>query len=154
MMKNNNLKEEYKEVVKIKKQCLFTSIIAGSISFLVILIYIIILYLKIKPENYNFYGNHCSSGYFIPDDSQTNACEKCSIEFCDECSGTKNKNECKKCINPKTAVYKDNVITTCPMCSIGEGEKCKECNNDALNKCKSCNEGYTIKDGNCISDDS
>ena len=135
---------------QIKKKCIQYSIIIASVSAVIIIIYIVILFFTIKPEKYDFYNKHCSSGYFIPEDSIDKTCEKCSIEFCNICSGKKNNNSCKKCINSETAVYENNTIVECPMCLIGEGNNCKECNNDDLNKCQECNEGYNLTDGKCI----
>ena len=90
----------------------------------------------------------CNSGYFIPEDekSQSN-CQKCAVDKCLECSGTKNSNKCKACINLYKPIYEGNEIVKC-LCEVGENEKCMKCDK---NECIACNEGYKLLKGKCAS---
>ena len=90
----------------------------------------------------------CASGYFIPDNSITEfLCEKCSLENCDKCEGARNDDKCITCNNNYLPVYEegeDSEIKFCDeKCSIGDGNKCREC--DFINnECLNCNSGYYL----------
>ena len=90
----------------------------------------------------------CNIGYFIPEDDNKKECQKCSIENCEKCYGTKLSNICSSCINSYEAIYENSIIKSCDSnCEIGEEDKCLTCDN---NKCSSCNIGYKLLDGKCI----
>ena len=96
----------------------------------------------------------CNSGYYLPNDIDSKLiCEKCSIENCEECQGSKNENFCNKCKVNYISIYDDNdkkLIKQCDLpCEIGEDEKCLTCN-DTENKCSSCNPLYILVKGKCL----
>jgi surface protein len=85
----------------------------------------------------------------MPEDEEIKLkCQKCDVDYCDECSGTKNSIKCKSCINYLSPIYEGNEIVKC-ICEEGEKEKCRKCNK---NKSESiaCNEGYKLINGKCI----
>ena len=86
----------------------------------------------------------CNNGFYIPDDdSIKRKCQKCTIENCQSCKGTKNLDECISC-GHHTPIYKDDKIISCEYtCEEGEKEKCKSCDKEK-NVCTSCNPGYYI----------
>jgi len=87
----------------------------------------------------------CEKGYFIPDDDETaKTCQKCSIENCEKCEGTKGLNNCILCSTSFFPVYENETIRSCDeLCKIGNKENCKSCNTTS-NQCSSCNVGYFI----------
>ena len=87
----------------------------------------------------------CNLGYFMPeDDDLKQNCQKCSIENCQECKGTKTNDICTSCGPYLVQVKENDIIKYCNYtCETGKGEKCKEC--DVItNQCSSCNLGYFI----------
>ena len=92
----------------------------------------------------------CNFGYFMPEDEERKVnCQKCTVDYCDECSGTKNSSKCESCISSYSPIYEGNEIVKC-VCEIGEKEKCMKCDVDK-NECIACNEGYRLLNGKCIS---
>ena len=92
----------------------------------------------------------CNFGFFMPEDEERKVeCQKCAVDYCDECSGTKNSNKCKSCINSYSPIYEGNEIVKC-VCEVGEKEKCMKCDVDK-NECIACNEGYRLLNGKCFS---
>ena len=56
----------------------------------------------------------CEPGYFIPQDDTTKSkCEKCSVENCNKCEGTKLTNKCILCNEYLTPIYEENEIKQC-----------------------------------------
>ena len=57
----------------------------------------------------------CNEGYYLPQSDSYNKtqCEKCPIEGCNTCYGNLYENNCTKCNNNLTAVYKNNTIISC-----------------------------------------
>ena len=53
--------------------------------------------------------NKCGDGYFIPDDETLNDCQKCSLEGCQKCNGTYEKNDCYSC-GSLQSIYNNNKI--------------------------------------------
>ena len=138
------------EVVKIeKKNCFLRFITINSIIVLMVIIIIIIsiiLFLIIKLLNKPPIG--CESGYFIPIDSNSK-CQKCTLENCDACSGTKESNVCSLCIPNYFPFYENNILKSCNLCEIGENDKCLSCV-EGKNKCSKCNYKYILENGKCI----
>ena len=95
----------------------------------------------------------CIEGYFIPIDDETQKdCQKCSLEGCQKCNGTYEKNECYSCGDLLSIYDSNNKIIKCDnICEIGEEEKCLTCYENKT-ECKSCNLGYTLVKGKCISE--
>ena len=92
----------------------------------------------------------CNTGYFMPEDDERKVeCQKCTVDYCNECSGTKNTNKCKACIGSYSPKYEGNEIIKC-LCEVGEKEKCMKCDIDK-NECIACNEGYRLLNGKCLS---
>lgn len=92
----------------------------------------------------------CKSGYYLPnDDDKKQKCQKCSVEKCDKCTGTKFSNKCETCASYLTPIYEKNEIIFCNYtCQVGENEKCKTCD-EIKNMCSSCNSGYNLFNGKC-----
>ena len=59
-----------------------------------ILILIIIIVSISKKENKKII---CESGYFLPEDSNSKKCEKCSLDNCEKCFGMIKVNICQEC---------------------------------------------------------
>ena len=81
-------KELNKPKLSLKKIIIISSIITSIIGALIIFS---IFYFLDKDII------ECESGSFLPEDD-SKKCEKCSVENCDQCHGTKNKNTCIKCL--------------------------------------------------------
>ena len=93
---------------------------------------------------------YCNTGYFMPEDDERKVeCQKCTVDYCNECSGTKNSNKCKACIGSYSPKYEGDEIVKC-VCEVGEKEKCMKCDIDK-NECIACNEGYRLLNGKCLS---
>ena len=92
----------------------------------------------------------CNDGYYLPeDDENKKVCQKCSIENCKECYGTKNSNLCSLCNQYLTTIYENNIIKNCKYtCEEGEDAKCLTCDK-IKNQCSSCNIGYELINGEC-----
>ena len=91
----------------------------------------------------------CNYGYFMPEDEERKVeCQKCTVDYCDKCSGSKNSNKCKSCKDGLSPIYEGNEIVKC-VCEEGEKEKCMKCNSNK-NECIACNEGYKLLNGKCI----
>jgi len=72
----------------------------------------------------------CNPGYFIPDDEDKikYECQKCSVENCNICKGTKLSNTCHSCKYYLEPLIKNDKITSCDYtCVTGEKEKCATC---------------------------
>ena len=94
----------------------------------------------------------CGDGYFIPDDDETlQDCQKCSLEGCQKCNGTYEKNDCYSC-GSLQSIYNNNKIIKCNnTCETGDEEKCLTCHNNK-SECQSCNIGYQLVKGKCKSE--
>ena len=94
----------------------------------------------------------CGDGYFIPDDDETlKDCQKCSLEGCQKCNGTYEKNDCYSC-GSLQSIYNNNKIIKCEnTCETGDEEKCLTCDNNKA-ECQSCNIGYQLVKGKCKSE--
>jgi hypothetical protein len=138
------------EVVKIeKKNCILRFLTINTIILLMIIILIVIsitLFFIIKLLNKPPIG--CESGYFIPIDSKLK-CQKCTLENCDACSGTKDSNICSSCIPNYFPFYENNILKSCNLCEIGENDKCLSCE-EGKNKCSKCNDEFILENGKCI----
>ena len=103
-------------------------IIISTIFFLLIIGFLTVYFVVIKnnkeKNNSSNISSKCGNGYFIPDDDETHQdCQKCSLEGCQKCNGTYNKNECISCGNLQS-IYRNNKIIKCNgICEIGEDEK-------------------------------
>ena len=94
----------------------------------------------------------CNEGYYLPYHELDNkVCLPCNkIEHCISCFGEKNYLLCSSCelgydlSDNKCKLQKTEI----PNCTIGEKEKCKECNSNPKlrNQCKTCNEGYYLSE--------
>ena len=86
----------------------------------------------------------CNIGYYLPTDEETKKqCQKCSIDHCEICEGSKSSNRCTKCLSDFTPIYESGTIIKCANCITGENEKCLTC--DYINHiCSSCNIGYFL----------
>jgi len=98
----------------------------------------------------------CDDGYYLPKirkfDENYNVCYKCSIPGCIKCEGDSNKtNICLKCNNTNPLIVDNKIISCYQGCQIGEGSKCKSCQN-GTDKCGECNEKYTLLNNKCISE--
>ena len=92
----------------------------------------------------------CDIGYFIPSDNdKEKACQKCKVENCKICSGTKEVNECTLCQDGFTPIIENNIIKYCSKCETGTEEKCLSCNYN-LEQCSECNPGYFIPENDEI----
>jgi len=92
----------------------------------------------------------CENGFYLPTDAKgKKKCQKCSVENCNKCYGTKKKNTCISCMESYTPIFdKKKRIKSCDkICEIGENEKCLTCHK---NYCGSCNQGYKLVKGKCI----
>jgi len=87
----------------------------------------------------------CPSGYFLPNDSKSE-CEKCSIDYCDKCSGNKESNTCSSCILNYFPFYEKKILKSCISCN--DGERCLNCDEE-MKKCIKCNDGYKLENGIC-----
>ncbi len=68
----------------------------------------------------------CNPGYFIPDDEEKikYECQKCSIENCNFCNGTKLSNICHSCKYYLEPLIRNEKIVSCDYtCETGEKEK-------------------------------
>ena len=87
---------------------------------------------------------NCEIGFFIPTDIVgEKICQKCQIDKCAKCSGTKLNNKCTLCQTDFKPIIKNNVITFCSDCETGSGEKCLKCD-FTKNQCSDCNPGYFL----------
>ena len=78
--------------------------------------------------------NSCEEGFFIPTDSKGKQCQKCSIENCSKCSGTKKNNICTSCMEFYMPIF-------------DKKKRIKSCNKINVDK---CNQGYKLIKGKCI----
>ena len=80
----------------------------------------------------------CEKGYYKTLDDGT--CQKCKIENCKDCYGTKLSNSCTSCFKDYEPIFKNNSIISCEIKSY------LNCfNYDISNKiCLKCNNGYYI----------
>ena len=94
---------------------------------------------------------NCNEGYYLLEDGNKTICEKCDIDGCLNCSGTKNNKKCNLCIN--NYILNNNNDCIEENCVIGENEKCASCRTELGRKkeCLTCNDGYyIIKNGSYI----
>lgn len=98
---------------------------------------------------------NCNSGYYVPDDDENKLeCRPCSLENCKSCHGTKDSNICDTCKDNYESILENGVIKSCEIklsnnkCQIGEGEKCKTCD-ETEKLCGSCNPSYILINGRC-----
>ena len=84
----------------------------------------------------------CDIGYFLPTDSgRDKFCQKCQVDNCAICFGTKLNNECTSCQTGFNPITKNNITEYCTDCETGNDEKCLSCD-FKLNQCSNCNPGY------------
>jgi len=123
-IKDENIKNIKK--IETKNICLLLILILLTSS----IIFICLFFTKI---NKNIKDNikdeiTCYNGLFLPEDDKTK-CIKCSIENCNECTGTKLNNICNKCNPSFYPIYEDNKIVSCSICNEGYyyfNDECKE----------------------------
>ena len=86
----------------------------------------------------------CNEGYYLSEDGNKTICEKCDIEGCLICSGTKNNKKCNLCNNNYILINNKECIEK--ECNVGENEKCASCRTEKGRKkeCLTCNKGYYI----------
>jgi len=99
------LKDEKEEIKGSKKLNLKLIIIISSIVLIIIILIILILTI-------NNLGNkqiECQPGYYLPDNSKSK-CQKCSVNNCDKCSGTKESSNCSSCIPNYFPFYENNIL--------------------------------------------
>ena len=89
----------------------------------------------------------CNKGYFLPEDENKFKCEKCDLNGCIQCSGTKDNKKCLKC---KKGFQLINEKCIKGKCMIGDNEKCATCRTEEgrEKECQTCNEGYYTKENN------
>ena len=131
--KNNDNKIKVKGKLSLKVKLIIFSIIL----IIIILIILIIYNLLKSPKD-------CETGYYLPDDSKSK-CEKCSVDNCDKCSGTKESNICSSCISNYIPFYENNILKSCDPCS----KECLNCD-EKSHKCLKCIEGYELDNDKCI----
>lgn len=125
-----------KEEIKVNKTLGLKFIIIISVIILsIILLIVLIVVLNKKKE--------CESGYYLPEDDKSN-CQKCSVDNCDKCSGTKDSNVCSSCISTFFPIHEDNILKSCNPCNEG----CLNCNQET-HECLSCEGGYNLSNGIC-----
>ena len=154
-MNENNIVKTYNKKAFInplkhlsKMKILVISLIAGvTVSTSAVAITFIVTSKKNKKENLDKNNKliECEIGFFIPEDSgEEKTCEKCQLDNCAKCSGTKLENECNLCIDYYKPIISDGVINQCILdCETGINEKCLTCNTTNA-QCSSCNIGYFI----------
>jgi len=131
-------KNDQNEIKVKSKLSLKVKLIIFSIILIIILLIILIIYnLSKSPKD-------CQTGYYLPDDSKSK-CEKCSVDNCDKCSGTKESNICSSCFPNYIPFYENNILKSCNPCNEG----CLTCN-ETTHKCLECNIVYKLNNGNCI----
>ena len=96
-----------------KKRYIRLFFILGIFILLIILIVIIIVFTKKDEEDKK--EIKCKSGYFLPDDSNDNNCEECSLDNCEKCFGNKKSNICKECKPNFFAAIEKEVIKSCDL---------------------------------------
>ena len=95
----------------------------------------------------------CNPGYFIPNDEEKikYECQKCSVENCFFCQGTKLSNTCYSCKYYLEPLIRKGKIISCDYtCETGEKEKCATFSKE--NICSSCNDNYVLFKGKCFLD--
>ena len=115
----------------------------------IIIVIAIIIFLQFKMESKNII--ECQPGYYLPeDDTNQKICQKCSVENCNKCHGTKLSNVCTTCNQFLTPIYENGKIILCKYtCETGDDEMCKTCDK-TRNECSSCNLGYKLLNGKCV----
>jgi len=126
------LENEKKESKKLNLKLIL--IISGVILSIILIIIIILVIIN----------SRCGSGYYVPEDDQS-VCLKCSVDNCDECSGTKESNICSSCKSKFFPVYEIDVLKSCNPCCEG----CSYCDQEK-HECTSCNLEYDLRNGICI----
>ena len=71
----------------------------------------------------------CEEGFYIPTDNKNQTCQKCSIENCAKCSGTKDNDICTSCMESYMPIF----------------DKKKR-----IKSCKKCEQGYQLINGKCM----
>ena len=146
---NENYKKKGKgyikeEKVSKKESNLKYLIYIISLILTILFLIFIIIYFDIQSNNKNKNldtnnKNKCEDGYFLPIDGDQ--CQKCSIENCGKCLGTKTQNFCIFCLSGLNTVYDNDIIVSCHDDSIEENCSSFEANG---NKCINCKEGYFL----------
>ena len=113
------------------KLIIIISVITLSIILLIVLILVLVF-------------DGCGSGYYLPEDDNS-ICQKCSIDNCDKCSGTKDSNICSSYLSKFIPIYEDDILKRCSPCAEG----CSGCDQEK-HECLSCKGGYKFRDGKCI----
>ena len=122
---------------KAKNDCILMILVLITSSIIFIYLFFTKIY-NIKKKNKNNSNNknntfindeiNCDNGLFLPEDDKTK-CIKCSIENCNECTGSKMNNICNKCNLSFYPIYEDNKIISCSICNEGYyyfKDECKE----------------------------
>ena len=125
-----------KEKKSYKKLFIFLGL---GILFIVGIIILLIFLLKGNEKDKE--EIKCDPGYFLVVDKEPikENCQKCSLENCEICHGTKLNNECTSCGDEFFPIYENNTIKVCePKCKTGKDDQCGLCNPDT-NKCEGCN---------------
>ena len=92
----------------------------------------------------------CYPGYFLPEEDTTKQkCEKCNIQNCKICKGTKISNSCLSCIKPFEPIYKDKKIQKCIYNQEQNEQGACIKFNSKQNKCSKCKIGYKLVNGKC-----
>ena len=96
----------------------------------------------------------CNPGYYIPSDDDIRLkCQRCSLDNCQFCHGTKDSNICDLCDDNYEPQIENDIIKSCiirHVCETGDGDKCLTCSNTDASKCGSCNPNYKLTvDGKC-----
>lgn len=110
-----------------------------------------------ESEDLKTYANctKCIEGYYLPKirriDDNYNKCFKCSLPGCIRCEGENNEtNICLECTNNTEPLIINGTIISCyQTCEIGEGGKCKSCN-QGTDICSECNKEYTLYKNKCV----
>ena len=146
---NENYTKEDKEYIEEEKESkkesnlkyiIYIIFLILAIIFLIFIIIYFNIQLNNKNKNLdNINKNKCQDGYFLPSDGDQ--CQKCSIENCGKCLGTKTRNFCIFCLSGFNTVYDNDIIVSCHDGSIEENCSSFDANG---NKCINCKEGYFL----------
>ena len=137
----NIIKKEKKN--KISYKYLKISILLYIYIILIIFGFIYFNFKLKKRKNKKIEKIFCDSGFYFPEDDETNKnCKKCSVENCEKCVGNKYMNFCTQCKSGFQPIYEnDLVIQYCK--NINVNEQCLEFDENN-NNCKICNNGYFL----------
>ena len=84
----------------------------------------------------------CKEGYFLAFfNENTQKCQKCDIENCENCFGVKTSYVCTSCKKGYYIPDDDETKQTCKACSLNNCESC--IGTESVNYCYACKENYT-----------